>query len=94
LNSLRLSRRLSFGLAGARIHPADLLLFRFGKVKIRLLQPLTPLTTLFVVSLFCQGGAPCSLPSKEFCSRHSRASDYSTIAMFIRFCPWQAQTTF
>jgi hypothetical protein len=46
-----LSRVPTFGPANGCIHPADFLLFLFRKVKIRLLQPPTPLAALFVVSL-------------------------------------------
>src|SRR5450631_361108 len=49
-------------------------------MKICLRQPKTSLTTFFVMSLVRDGGASCSLSPKEFCCRHSHASDYSTTA--------------
>ena len=53
---------LTFNLAGGYIHRATLPLFDFGKVKIHLLQKLTPLAALFIVRLFGQACAPRSLP--------------------------------
>ena len=69
-----------------RTHLTDLV-FRFGKVKIRLFQPQIPLAALFIVSLFRQSGALCSLRSESYGIRPSRASDSSLVALqHFLFC--------
>jgi hypothetical protein len=85
LNSVRLSRVLTFSFAGGRIHAAALPLFDFGKVKVHLLQQLTALAAFFIVRLLGQASATRSLPSQEFCRSHHEASEYpgDRIATFI-----------
>ena len=53
LCGVRLRGGLALRLAGECVHRSELLLFHFGQVEISLLQPLTALAALFVVSLFC-----------------------------------------
>ena len=79
--------KLSCGHSNKRTHLTNKLVLRFGKVKIRLFQPQIPLATLFIVSLFRQSGALCSLRSEAYGIRHSRASDSSTVALqHFLFC--------
>jgi hypothetical protein len=74
--------QLAVALAGKRAHLSDkLLLLGFGKMKIGLLQAQTAFAALFVVRLFRQIGAGCSLSSQDFRSCHSRPSDYSDAAV-------------
>jgi hypothetical protein len=80
-SGLQLSRVLACSLTGRCIQLAESLFFRFGKVEIGLLQLLTPLATLFVVSRFRQASASRSLLSKEFCRSHFRASESPAIAL-------------
>jgi hypothetical protein len=54
---------------------ADKLVFRFGHLKVGLLQPQIALAALFVIGLFRQVGAPCSLESEAFGGRHRPASE-------------------
>jgi hypothetical protein len=71
-----LSCGFRFARSSERTHLTDLV-FRFGKVKIRLFQPQIPLAAFFIASLFRQSGALCSLPSEAYGIRHNRASDSS-----------------
>ena len=71
-----LSCGFRFARSSERTHLTDLV-FRFGKVKIRLFQPQIPLAAFFIASLFRQSGALCSLPSEAYGIRHNRASNSS-----------------
>jgi hypothetical protein len=76
----KLRRGFSFVFFGDGAHLVSRQFINLRKAKICLLQPQTPSATLFVVSLLRHGSTSCGLSPEEFCSRHSRSSDYSTAA--------------
>ena len=70
---IRLSCGLRFASGNECTDLTDRLFLLFSKVLIQLLQPLIPLATLFVVGLFYQSGALCSLASEVYGGPHSSA---------------------
>ena len=78
---IRLSCGLRFPSGSECTDLTDRSFLLFSKVKIHLLQPLIPLAALFVVGLFYQSGALCSLSSEAYGGPHSSASESSVGAL-------------
>ena len=78
---IRLSCGLRFASGSECTDLTDRLFLLFSKVLIQLLQPLIPLAGLFVVGLFYQSGALCSLSSEVYGGPHRSASESSVGAL-------------